>query len=428
MPWHQTISSVNEDQRKTSLLSIGGVKLQFLFDIRKFSTKILIIVLVSMFMGTYNFFILEKTGLYSLGVGSIFQSVARCVKYFMRERGDKATATATHTILFWGMSLVTNIPLAIFGYRRIGKKFAILTIINIAVSTVTSMFWSSLPAEWGLKRFYIFSDPRTFNKELIDKGINILQWNYVTIFDLKGNIQNATAGVSTVADATTPTGYVSMNDSSRVALIFLYGIILGLLHTISSIFILSLGGSTGGIDWIFYYWVKKKSLRAPNFYLYLGLLISFVSYVCGTYAPYAHSILTDTTNSAMSALNNKYHSVISSLLGPMYIATAISALTKKIMFHIFYPHFKIITVKVFTNKVMEFRQELLNSAFPHGFTISTAFGGYGLRHQSIVEVACFALDLKVIREMISKVDPGCLLIATPVKSLNGKFVLRETIS
>ncbi|WP_216082820.1 YitT family protein [Candidatus Mycoplasma haematohominis] len=420
---HHTILDPYVKQRKTSLLSVGSVRLQFLFDIKKFSTKVIIIVLVSIFMGTYNFFILERTGLYSLGIGSIFQSIARCVSYFMKNNGNEAAAKATHTFLFWGMSLAMNVPLAIFGYRNIGKKFAILTIINICVSSLTSMAWSSLPSSWGLREFYIFSDPRTFNTQLINKGINILQWNYVTVIDSSNN-----GVVKAAATVVHSANQIDMNDSSRVVLIFFYGIVLGLLHTISSIFILSLGGSTGGIDWIVYYLVKKKSLSSPNLYLYMGLVISFLAYVCGTYVPYAHYMLANKANGVAETFNNQNHSVISSLLGPMYIATVISALTKKIMFYLFYSHFKIINVKIFTNKIMEFKKELLNSEFPHGFTISSAVGGYGLRHQFVFEVTCFALDLKMLRELVSKVDPGCLLIAIPVKSLNGKFVLRETIS
>lgn len=131
--------------RTTQNLSLGAVKLHFLLDIQKFSTKILIVVLVSIFIGFYNFFILERTGLYSLGISSVFQSIARCVSYFLKKSSYHASAKAVHTILFWGMSLIMNVPLAIIGYRKIGKKFTILTIVNICVSSCTSMLLASMP-------------------------------------------------------------------------------------------------------------------------------------------------------------------------------------------------------------------------------------------------------------------------------------------
>lgn len=418
---------LNKGQKRTTqLLSLGAVKLHFLLDIQKFSTKILIVSLVSIFIGFYNFFILERTGLYSLGISSVFQSIARCVSYFLKKGNYVASAKAVHTILFWGMSLIMNLPLAVLGFRKIGKKFTILTLVNICVSSVTSMMLASLPASWGLKNFHIFSDPRTFNTGLINEGIYILQWNYITNFQVTGS------GANIISFA--------MNDNSRVILIFLYGVVFGLLNTFAAIFIYSLGGSTGGMDWLIYYYVKQKRKRINNIYFYMSLILTFIAYVVGTYVPYVDYMLFNKTPNASSVgldgvsivtdnnLNNKQHSVISSLLGPMFIATVIAALVRKIMYYFFYPSFQMVTVKIYTHKPIELRRNLIQSEFPQSFTINLAIGGYKLRSQSVFEVTCFVLDFKFLKELARSVDSSCLIIASPVRSLTGRFVVQDNIN
>lgn len=387
-------------------LSIGTSKFHFLFGIEKFSYKVFIICLVAIFIGTYKFFILERTGLYSAGIGAVFQSIARCASYFLKKNKQDVEAKAVHTFLFWGMFLIMNIPLAMMGFKKIGHKFTILTILNVVVSSLTSMCWASLPQSWGLKSFYIFSDPRTFNSSLIDNNIQILQWNHVT------NVKSGNTDVY-------------MNDSSRITIIFLYGFIFGLLNSVSSVFIYSLGASTGGIDWIIYYYIKNKRKRFFKIYLYMALLITFISYVVGTYVPYADYTLGNKNG---NNLNNHNHTVISSLLGPVFVATIISIFVRRIFYHFWYPRWQIVNVKIYTNKAVELRRKLIDSNFPQSFTINVSIGGYKLRHQTVFEVTCFVLDLNMLKSLSKEIDPSCLIISVPVRSLMGKFSVRDNIS
>ncbi|WP_245633496.1 DUF2179 domain-containing protein [Candidatus Mycoplasma haematobovis] len=402
------VYQLNPKEIKSSRLSIGILKLQFLFDIEKFSQKIWIITAVSIFVGIYNFFLLERTGLYSLGINSVFQAIARCITFFWGKNYPKV-----HAFLFWGMVLIFNIPLAVLGYTRIGKNFTIFTLLFITVSTITSLILSSVSDPLGLKDFYIFSDPRTFNKCLKDQKINILQWQYVTPLDKGGK------------------NYV-LNDSSNISLIFFYGFIFGLLNTFTSLVIYALGGSTGGIDWLVFYLSKKKMNSTNNVILYFSLLITLFSYLVGTYIPYLSHMSDHRSNgcNGQGALNGeKLHKLlIPNIVGPILFATFIAAFTKKILFNLFYPHFKLVNVKIFTNKALELREILLASDFPHSFTINTATGGYLLRKQNVFEVICFALELKNIQDYTRKIDPNCLIVASPIKSLSGNFKVKDNLN
>lgn len=286
------------------------------------------------------------------------------------------------------------------------------------------MLLASMPSSWGLHNFHIFSDPRSFNTNLVDKGIYILQWNYITNFKTNGSASLNFA----------------MNDNSRVIVIFLYGVLFGILNTFSSIFIYSLGGSTGGMDWLIYYYIKRKRKRIHNVYFYMGLILTFIAYVVGTYVPYVDYMLFNSSSSGSGAnaggltiitndqINNKHHSVLSSLLGPMFIATVIAVLVRKILYYFFYPSFQMITVKIYTHKPIELRRNLIQSRFPQSFTINLAIGGYKLRNQSVFEVTCFVWDFKFLKELAKSVDSSCLIIASPVRSLTGKVVVQDNIN
>lgn len=402
------VYQLNPEEIKSSRLSIGILKLQFLFDIEKFSQKISIITAVSIFVGIYNFFLLERTGLYSLGINSVFQAIARCITFFWGQDYPKV-----HAFLFWGMVLIFNIPLAVLGYTRIGKNFTIFTILFITISTLTSIILSSISKDVGLKDFYIFSDPRTFNQCLKDKKINILQWQYITPVSEENK------------------NYV-LNDSSNISLIFFYGFIFGLLNTFTSLVIYALGGSTGGIDWLVFYLSKKKINSTNNVILYFGLVITLCSYLIGTYIPYLSHMSEHRSNGCKGSgpLNNQelHKLLIPNIFGPILFATFIAAFTKKILFSLFYPQLKLVNVKIFTNKAMELRELLLASDFPHSFTINTATGGYLLRKQNVFEIICFALELKNIKEYARKIDSECLIIASPIKSLSGNFKVRDNLN
>ncbi|CBY92027.1 conserved hypothetical protein [Mycoplasma haemofelis str. Langford 1] len=404
--------NLNPKKRVTTHLSIGATRLQFLFDIERFSCKLGIIVLVAIFSGICNFFLLERTGLYSLGINSFFQATARCVSYFLKK--NSIPHEAVYTFLFWGTVLLFNIFLAVFGYRNIGPNFTLLSIAFISVSTITSIILSSLPSSLGLKDFYIFSDPRTFNTCLTEKKINILQWKYLFVPN---------------QHSTPSTNNYLLNDSANVVLIFFYGLVFGLLNTLTSLIIYSLGGSSGGVDWIIFYFSKKRMNSTTNIFLYFGLTITFVSYIIGTYIPYADHLRThQQCNNASSNLNPSTSKLLAAnFVGPIFVSTMIAAFTKKILFGIFYPHLKLINVRIFTNKFLQFREALLSSDFPHSFTIHTATGGYFLRKQMIFEVTCFALELKTLKEFAKRIDSNSLVISSPVASLNGNLPVKSNL-
>nr|WP_014271947.1 YitT family protein [Mycoplasma haemocanis] len=405
--FRDSLLNLNPKKRVTTPLSIGATRLQFLFDIERFSCKLGIVILVAIFSGICNFFLLERTGLYSLGINSFFQATARCVSYFLKK--NNIPHEAVYTFLFWGTILLFNIFLAVFGYRNIGPNFTLLSIAFISVSTITSIILSSLPTSLGLKDFYIFSDPRTFNTCLTEKKINILQWQY--FFTSRQPSNN---------------NYL-LNDSSKVVLIFFYGLVFGLLNTLTSLIIYSLGGSSGGIDWIIFYFSKKRMNSTNNAFLYFGIIVTFISYIIGTYVPYADHLKTHQSCSDISLNPSTSKLLAANFVGPVFVSTMIAAFTKKILFGIFYPHLKLINVRIFTNKFLQFREVLLSSNFPHSFTIHTATGGYFLRKQMIFEVTCFALELKTLKEFAKRIDSNSLVISSPVTSLNGKLPVKSNL-
>jgi uncharacterized membrane-anchored protein YitT (DUF2179 family) len=98
-----------------------------------------IAAIIGIVIGTLIQFLIKNTGLYNSGLSAITQGIARISKTIMLNSSDaniKGLAETMFNVLFWGFYVVLNIPLFIFGYRKIGKTFANLTMLFVIVSNL----------------------------------------------------------------------------------------------------------------------------------------------------------------------------------------------------------------------------------------------------------------------------------------------------
>jgi uncharacterized membrane-anchored protein YitT (DUF2179 family) len=107
----------------------GILKFSKLYSLRSKRYKYLFTVLIGMFMATASTILVQSTGLYTGGTGALFQGIARLTYSTMH--GDKETALVVYNALYWGLYGLMNIPLTFFAYKKIGKAFAIQSIVFI---------------------------------------------------------------------------------------------------------------------------------------------------------------------------------------------------------------------------------------------------------------------------------------------------------
>lgn len=365
--------SFKELNNKRRRISVGNLGFQRFFDIKNYWSKFSIIFFVAIAMGLINFLLIERSGIYSPGINSCFQAVARLVYVFSK-------SSSAYSFLFWGLNIIFNVVCAFFCYKTVGKKFTQLTILYITVAALTGLTLSYFQESLGLKDFYIFSHPNSTKTELVNNKINILLWP--------------------------DTDHTA--DNYKVIIIFIYGVVFAIINTFASLIIYSLDAGTGGADWLVFHLYKTKAYSSNKLLFCIGLCFVMFAYVFGTYLPYC--IKTTNTNIKTYFLN---------IISPTFLTTIIAIFTKKILFSYYYPQFKFVKTTVFTNHHWEIRKLLLKEKFPHSFTITNSVGSYSLKNQTQLEFICFAIELKELMANIRTIDPDCLIVASPISTLNG---------
>lgn len=101
-------------------------------------------------------------------------------------------------------------------------------------------------------------------------------------------------------------------------ILFTYGLIIGLITTLPNIITYIIGGSTGGADYIVFYYSKKKLKSFASFSAYLNSTITLLSFILGTYVPYVILLKEEISATSFSFL-------VSNFFSPTIIATLLSA-------------------------------------------------------------------------------------------------------
>jgi uncharacterized membrane-anchored protein YitT (DUF2179 family) len=98
----------------------------------------LICVLIGLILSFSVVIFVQSTGLYTGGFGALFQGIARLTFLLLSlHNSSHAEMNAIiYNILFYGLYLALNVPLAIFAYKKIGKQFAKLSITFVITTQV----------------------------------------------------------------------------------------------------------------------------------------------------------------------------------------------------------------------------------------------------------------------------------------------------
>ncbi|WVH34363.1 YitT family protein [Mycoplasmoides gallisepticum] len=120
--------TVTRTKLRTSLLIFVG-----LYGPKKMWIRIALIAVISVIQGAISLFFIRNSGLYNLGVSSITQGLARTLFVFLPAHLPK---TLIFDLTFWILYIVINIPLIIFAYFKVGKRFSILTTVYVVMANV----------------------------------------------------------------------------------------------------------------------------------------------------------------------------------------------------------------------------------------------------------------------------------------------------
>ncbi len=110
---------------ETLFFNTSSVKLQRFYTDFDFKWKVLIVIIMGFLIGTVALFFVKNSGLYSLGIAAITQGLSRIITTSIdaKTNASNDVVNLVSSLTFWFFILIVNIPLLIFSWKKIGKKF-----------------------------------------------------------------------------------------------------------------------------------------------------------------------------------------------------------------------------------------------------------------------------------------------------------------
>lgn len=344
-----------------------------LFHIRKFYLRILIAILVGCILALNSLFFIQSTGLYTAGLTGIFQGFARIAQ---AEISDANLANIMFFLIFYGAYFIANIPLVIFGYYKIGKKFSILSLITLVVSNVIPIFVNLIPGatDWLENGFQIFGNITPVS------GLDILLFS-------------------------------NPQDLAMLLSFILYGVMAGVVAGIAYSIILIISGSTGGVDFISFYYSIKKNKSIGSVVFYFNLISVITSIIIGSFIP--------------AGLKNGFNFDI--FFSQNLVVSLIMIIVTFWTYNALFPKEKIISTKIYGDKILDIVKFLNSKNFNHSMTINKSVGGYSGKDNYNLEIVCQYLELPQLLSDVRKVSSDALVIITIVKGIDGRMKFENSI-
>ncbi len=359
----------------------------FLFQMRKWWWRILISIIVGIFIGLNTMFFVQNTGLYGSGLAGIFQGIARISNVGISSNVlNPEVAKLYYDLLFYGLYFIVNLPLVIFGYYKIGKNFAILSFNVLLVQNIVPILLGFIP---GIEDKLLFGQANSayITQTAKDAGIHILTF--------------------------------AEKDLSGFASILTYSIIVGLINGFNYALILVVGGSTGGLDFISFYYSIKKGKPIGAIITYFNIFSLILSTFIGTYVPVS--------------MSPEYLNGIDSWSYQLFftqnlILSVTSTIISGILLNFLFPKNKIVKVSIYSENILAIRNELYKNQFHHALTINKTIGGYSLKEKENAEIICLYIELPKLLHQIQQIDNECLITITHVIGIKGKFTVEDSIN
>ena len=339
-----------------------------------------LIILLGLVSAIATLFFVQNTGLFSMGVTGVLQGIAKIARAGLSNNPE--LALTIYNILFWLLYFILNIPLFIFAYFKISKKFALLTLLYVFATQIFGLILSFIP---GINNIFIFGN---------------------TMADVATNQTFDSANI------------IKWSNSSSVIPLFFYassqGVILGFSYSV----LYMIGSSTGGTDIITFYYAKVKNLSISKLLVIFNSICIILSSILGTIVP--------------MVIKNSYHEyfpsdnvsiVFQSIFSPNLMFSIIIAIIISSLVGILFPKNRVIQINIYSKNIVELQNKLISLGYQHFLTINNTVGGYSWTAKQYIETICLYFQLPEIVSTIRSVDPEALIITQKLSDIDGKIMV-----
>lgn len=377
--------------------------------------RIMIAIFAGLIMGLVSFIFVQNTGVVITGMSGIFQGISRIVRVFLFKNQeslnlDSNKISSIYTAMFYGTYLLANIPLIIFSYKKIGKNFTILSTIVVLVSNILPMLLNLIPNSDSITIFgktisteYAIEHTNQ-SANLVEKPSDLYKYGVNILTFINGNFTFPNSNVTT-----------TILDAPKFVSMFLYVLCAGVVNGFAIAMNMAIGGSTGGLDFISFFFAYKKNKSLKTLLISFNIVSVFLTTMLGSYI------------SAIIANPAKYtgyeYFFSQNLLTGFIYAFLLSVMVSNL-----FPKDKVVKIGIYSSKVVEIRNYLYSKNFNHSLTINTTTGGYSMSQQQNIEIICMFMEIPRILEQLRSCDKYALITITNMKGIDGKLMVESAIN
>lgn len=413
------ISRKNTDYKYTKMSNFVLKLSRFYAPMPLWKLGLLVCGLAIVF-GIISVFFVKNPGIYNFGLAAFGQAIARLTNVLLRDN-PKITPTIYNLIdnaLFWILYLVLSIPIFIFGWKKVGKSFTLLTLEFLVVSSLVSFAIGQIP---GADKLYIIGsfDHSNVHSELKD---------YVATNNWQGKSQLW--------------GLIPLewseggNALAQIIFAVAYGFMLAFFFAIVAI----MGGSAGVTGIIGEYISVEKHINFGKINGYMNIVIIIISVLVGTYIP-GSILLQDMKGISADIVHNQKdyinYSIANSLailqplawkpalyFSPNFISTLVCNFVFVAYLNKLFPRHKLVQIKVYSPHISHIRESLLkDTRVLNTFTIQEGIGGFtGNKTKVLSSITLYRLVPHFIKK-IRQVDQNALITISNVASVDGSIYL-----
>lgn len=388
-------------------LHAKGLKFARLYDDNRVIVRYFIAGLIGVLSGAFVQLLIKNTGLYNTGMSAIVQGLARLTNtILLLKNTDPDTVKLVYNLMFWVFYFLINIPLVILCYCKIGKLFTKLTLIFLLCNTLTGFGLSYIP---GIETVLIFGStrPSYFIPDLKDPT-NIID-NYLY----------KNCGISLIPfwfNGEMPTmitvnkiQYIIYNpdyDPFKSLFCLFYGVAYGFSVAVMYSVLYIIGGSSGGMDFVSFYFSVKKQKAINNLLVIINFISMTSGVVLGSYIPAGIAV-------------PKYCWGYQWFLSSNFVSSFIMILVFKFTLSRFYPSTQQCKVEIYTTKGSNIVENLMRSGYIRSLSSSRVIGSYSKQEREVLWTICYYNELPRLIYHIREEDTTCLISASLIRDIDG---------
>lgn len=368
------------------------IRLGFLYKIDKLWMKILLTAMFAIFSSLATWLFVQYTGVYTAGLSGVIQGLSKITKLEIEQMGPRffELSNLIYNLMFWVLYFVINLPLLVFAYFKVGKQFAILTSVYIAVGQIIGFGLGFINGGQGI---FIFTkmNPEVLNSMSLPNeyipGIQFLPWN---------------------------TG------QGIVFGLFIYSMANAIISGIcySSIYIL--GASTGGNDIIGFYYSKVKNKSIANLLTIFNVISLLVGVTIGSFFCW---LIKAQTPEYSAKINFDLTTILGTLFSPNLIASILGSIVSGILFNYYFPRNKVIKVQIYSEKANEIALTLISSNWNYSLLLSNSKDDL-LNSQNSklsLETICLYINIPTLISTIRSIDSEGLITIYSTFGFDGEL-------